>query len=378
MTTICVIQARVGSRRLPGKVLADLGGYRVLELLLMRLRPAPVDALVVATTVDPKDDPVAALATSLGVNVVRGPEHDVLGRFALALDAHPAETVVRLTADCPLMDPAVVGTVLADHAGAGADYTSNTLIRSYPDGLDVEVLSAAALRTAAREAIDPAEREHVTPFIYRRPERFVLHASIGPRQLAEERWTLDTPEDLAWLRMVVGRLSRPDEPWERIADLVPGSARRPSLLRPACAGDASWLDWPYDDPGRRVFVLDDPHGRLWGAVAVEQGRGWLELGGQAAGQHGRQFLPLLIGALGQDLQVTELRVDAAAAAVAGLGPKDLAAASFLNDGEPGVFVWTREGSQASKALATTTDTMSTEPAVGSPAAESNSFPAQTD
>jgi spore coat polysaccharide biosynthesis protein SpsF len=152
MTTIGVVQARTGSTRLPGKVLADLGGEPLLAFMLRRLRPIAVDRLVVATSDDRRDDAVAAVAERAGVAVVRGPEDDVLARFAIALDAHPADTVVRLTADCPLVDPDVVDEALALHRRSGAAYTSNTLIRTFPDGLDVEVVSADALTDAASHA----------------------------------------------------------------------------------------------------------------------------------------------------------------------------------------------------------------------------------
>ena len=158
MTTLCVIQARMGSTRLPGKVLADLGGRPMLAFMLARVAPLVgrgVEEVVVATSDGAIDEPVAEVARAAGVAAVRGSEHDVLGRYLLALEDHPADTVVRLTADCPLTDPALVSEVLALHRRAGADYTSNTLIRTFPDGLDVEVMAAAALRTAAAEARRP-------------------------------------------------------------------------------------------------------------------------------------------------------------------------------------------------------------------------------
>src|SRR5204862_6675946 len=133
---------------------------------------------------------------SVGVPVVRGEEADVLSRFALALDTHPADTIVRLTADCPLADPAIVADALALHDRAGAAYTSNSLVRTFPDGLDVEVIAATALRDAHAEAADPLEREHVTPFVYRRPERYRLRALRTPELLGDERWTVDTAADL--------------------------------------------------------------------------------------------------------------------------------------------------------------------------------------
>ncbi|HMQ24518.1 MAG TPA: glycosyltransferase family protein, partial [Acidimicrobiales bacterium] len=208
-TTVAVVQARMGSTRLPGKVLADLGGRPVLQLMLERLTRAHVDRLVVATSNRPGDDPVADLAEALGVPVVRGSEADVLGRFLLALDRFPADDVVRLTADCPLIDPLVVDAAIGLHRRTGADYTSNTLERTFPDGLDVEVVRTEALRVAAAEAERADEREHVTPFVYHRPERFVLASLETGEQLGHERWTLDTADDLDRLRAVVAGLDDP-------------------------------------------------------------------------------------------------------------------------------------------------------------------------
>ena len=132
----------------------------------------------------------------------------MLDRFAAALDAHPADHVVRLTADCPLADPVLVEAVLARHLDRGADYTSNVFPRTFPRGLDCEVMTAAALRTAHAEATDPAEREHVTPFLYRRPERFALANMRNDVPLGREGWTVDTADDLAFVRRIVDRDER--------------------------------------------------------------------------------------------------------------------------------------------------------------------------
>ncbi len=228
--TTVVVQARMGSSRLPGKVLADLGGRPVLQLMLERLRPAHVDRVVVATSARAIDDPVATLATTLGVDVVRGPETDVLARFALVLDRFPADDVVRLTADCPLTDPALVDAALDLHRATGADYTSNSLERTFPDGLDVEVVRTAALRAAVAEATEPEQREHVTPFVYRHPERFRLASLETTEWLGHERWTLDTPDDLARLRAIVDALADPvGAGWHdvlAVAGVIAGPPRR--------------------------------------------------------------------------------------------------------------------------------------------------------
>ena len=211
---ICVVQARMGSTRLPGKVLADLDGRPLLAFLLARLAPLKVDHVVVATSTSGADDTVAEVAEDAGAAVVRGPEDDVLARFALVLERHPADAVIRLTADCPLTDPALVQHVADAWHDAGADYASNTLVRTFPDGLDVEVVAADALRAAATEATDPFEREHVTPFVYRRPDRFRLADVRHPTDLSHLRWTVDTADDLDRVRRLVAATGDPAAPWE--------------------------------------------------------------------------------------------------------------------------------------------------------------------
>lgn len=221
---LAVLQARMSSSRLPGKVLADVGGVPMIGRQIGRLaRSRRIDRLAVATSRDPSDDPLADYAASLGVEVVRGPLEDVLGRFVLALDAHPeAEVLVRLTADCPLCDWRVIDAVIDRLAETGADYVNNTTpVRTFPHGLDAEAMRASALRAAAAEADDPFEREHVTPFIYRRPERFALSTLTRSPSLAHLRWTVDYPEDLDFVRHVYGALyaGDPDFTTEAIAAL---------------------------------------------------------------------------------------------------------------------------------------------------------------
>jgi spore coat polysaccharide biosynthesis protein SpsF len=206
---LCLVQARIGSTRLPGKVLADLGGRPALVLMLDRLAGIGVDKLVVATSDSELDDAIEQVVADHGIPVVRGPEEDVLGRFGVALAAYPSDQVVRLTADCPLADPALVMQAVDVHLREVADYTSNTLERTFPDGLDVEVMTAEALRQADGEALDPYEREHVTPFLYRRPERYRLAGFESGDDLGAERWTLDTSADLEHLREIVDKLEDP-------------------------------------------------------------------------------------------------------------------------------------------------------------------------
>lgn len=307
----CVVQARMRSSRLPGKVVADLDGRPMLAFMLNRLRPLAVHQLVVATSDLPTDDPVAEVATASGANVVRGSELDVLDRFRLTLEHFPSEAVVRLTADCPLVDPAVVAAVIERHRATDADYTSNTLLRDFPKGLDVEVMSASALRTAASEASDSDEREHVTPFLYRRPERFRLVALRGPLPCGNERWTVDTSEDLERIRRMVAGLRTHAAGWQDFLSVAPssgGPGPTQVWLRPAVADDAPSVPTPHDDPGRRIWVCvrnDRPIG--WVRVEVIDGKGQALLGpGDLGAETEAEVITALRRVLAQELQVQTL------------------------------------------------------------------------
>ena len=208
MTTVALIQARISSTRLPGKVLLPLGGQTVLGCVVGRLRRARrIDALIVVTSTDDDDGAIVAAAAALGVTCHRGPLDDVLERFALAARKCAADTVVRVTADCPLIDPQVVDAMILrfDAAAAGGtpcDYLSNALQRTFPRGLDVEVFSCSALLQAATQATQPFEREHVTPYLYRDGGGFNVCHHLAARDLSFHRWTLDTAEDYRFLQRV--------------------------------------------------------------------------------------------------------------------------------------------------------------------------------
>lgn len=203
MKTLIIVQARMTSTRLPGKVLLPLAGEPMLTRLIERLRRVRrADGIVVATTTNTSDDPIAMLCEQLGVPCHRGSEHDVLSRYADAARLHGADVVVRITSDCPLIDPALIDQTIAAFDEGGSDYVSNMLPPTWPYGMAVEVFSAAALAQAHAEATQAAEREHVTPFLYWHPERYRLRNVASPVDLSQHRWTVDTPEDYA----LVGRL----------------------------------------------------------------------------------------------------------------------------------------------------------------------------
>lgn len=281
-STICVVQARTGSTRLPGKVLRDVAGRPMLEYMLERIRELPVANTIVATSTSRADDAVAVLAEEAGVDVVRGSELDVLDRYRAALDAFPTRTVVRLTADCPLMDPELVVEVLELHDREKADYSSNVFPRSFPKGLDVEVISAEALRVAAREATDAAEREHVTPFLYRHPERFATANLLCRDALGAERWTVDTAEDLAFVREVAeGFRGVTSFSWREVLEHVGRRRLSPAgevSLRPAVWADAdllmSWRNDPATVESSRTRRLVDrsEHERWLSGVLTDGAR----------------------------------------------------------------------------------------------------------
>jgi spore coat polysaccharide biosynthesis protein SpsF len=225
---LTILQARTSSTRLPGKVLRDLLGAPMLERQIERvLRARSIGRLVVATSTDPSDDAVADLCQGLAVACHRGPLDDVLCRFAGALEAFgPSDHVVRLTGDCPLADPEVIDATIARHIEADADYTANTLTLTFPKGQDVEVMKAQHLIAAAAETTDPYDREHVTPFLYRHPERFKLANLARHPALPDLRWTVDTAEDFAFVERVY-RALYPANPAFTSADILRLTANDP-------------------------------------------------------------------------------------------------------------------------------------------------------
>jgi spore coat polysaccharide biosynthesis protein SpsF len=231
ITVLAILQARVSSSRLPGKVLAPILGQPMLARQLERLRRARlIDRLVVATSDDSSDDAVAALCAALGIGCYRGSLNDVLARFHGAYCAYgPAQHVVRLTGDCPLIDPAIVDLVIRRHLAGIADYTTNGIQPTWPDGQDVEVMRAEGLQRAFTEAHLSYEREHVTPYIYMHPEIFQIEHVKGPRDLSALRWTVDEAADLAMVREVYAVLY-PVNPDFCLDDVIALLAQRPELV----------------------------------------------------------------------------------------------------------------------------------------------------
>ncbi|WP_040952419.1 cytidylyltransferase domain-containing protein [Gorillibacterium massiliense] len=212
MKVVAIIQARMGSTRLPGKVLKDLFGKSVLNHVIDRVQNVKeIDQVVVATTVLESDDPIVAEACKAGAGVYRGEEQDVLSRYYGAALDEKADLVVRITSDCPLVDSKVVSEIITFHKQHNFDYVSNTLSRTFPRGLDVEIFTFEALQKAYEEGNHPEEREHVTPYIYHNPSLFSLYDYKHSEDLSNYRWTLDTLEDWKLIQSIYEHLYTPHQ-----------------------------------------------------------------------------------------------------------------------------------------------------------------------
>lgn len=212
----------MGSSRLPGKVLKPLGPQSVLTHVVTRVDAAPsVDGIVIATSTEPADDEIEAVCDAAGWAVVRGSEQNVLARYAMAVRATEADTLVRVTSDCPLFSPKVLEAMLKRFDPATMDYMStNYPERTLPVGLDCEVMRADLLLAIADEATDPYDREHVTPFFYRNPDRFRLAGYALPQDLSDIRITLDTADDYALLLELVATYPELSDPQSDVLDIV--------------------------------------------------------------------------------------------------------------------------------------------------------------
>jgi glutamate-1-semialdehyde 2,1-aminomutase/spore coat polysaccharide biosynthesis protein SpsF len=222
-STACIVQAHPGSAALPSKVLAPLGGIPVLAHILRRCLAIPgIDRLVCATETGPESDAIVALAKKFTVAIYRGAETDRLSHFRHAVGAVGAKVVLRVTSDCPLIDPAICGAVLRLRAEEEADYAANNMPPSWPHGLDCEAFTTEALEEADLIATDPTDRAQVTPWI-RRNRAFRRVNLAGPGgAVTEQRWMLDYPEDLAFLSALYDRIGQAatDPSWDDIAALV--------------------------------------------------------------------------------------------------------------------------------------------------------------
>lgn len=204
---LAIVQARMSSSRLPGKVLKDVLGQPMILRQLERIaRSKKIDRVVVATSVESSDNVLAEVLTKAGVEVFRGSLDDVLSRFQTLRDTYQPTHIVRLTADCPLTDPEVIDAIIDQHVASGADYTSNVIDRTFPRGIDAEVFSVQALDRLSRLELSEPEHEHVTLGFYKRPEQFSLTNYAGAANNSHLRWTVDNPEDYEFTTWVYGEL----------------------------------------------------------------------------------------------------------------------------------------------------------------------------
>jgi spore coat polysaccharide biosynthesis protein SpsF len=224
MNTVAIVQARMGSTRLPGKALLDICGEPMLARVIARCRRAKsLNRVVIATTTEPADDVICDLCAARGWPFYRGSQDDVLDRYYQAAKEHQAEVVVRITSDCPLIDPGVIDLAVGEflRLQPDCDFVSNSVLpRPYPCGLDVEVVSIRVLEQAWREARDPASREHVTLYLYRNAEKFRVAPLLADRDYSGQRWTVDTPEDRKFILKLFAHFGHDCFGWREILDAL--------------------------------------------------------------------------------------------------------------------------------------------------------------
>jgi spore coat polysaccharide biosynthesis protein SpsF len=223
MNIVMIIQARMGSTRLPGKVLLPLEDRTVLGQVIARALAVPsITQVCVATTESPKDDAIADECKKYQVMCVRGSEDDVLSRYYKAAVATKADHIVRITSDCPLLDVDVTESIIQLHLTSGADFTSNCLKRQFPRGLDTEVFPMKVLREAHEEATSKFHREHVCPFLYQQEGRYRLEHYQYPIDYSHYRWTVDTPEDYKLISILYKKLYIPGQfiSWQQGIELL--------------------------------------------------------------------------------------------------------------------------------------------------------------
>lgn len=220
MHVVCIVQARMGASRFPGKPLKTVLHRPLLSYLVERLRQAStLNEIVIATSIDPRDDAIAKWCAEEKIACFRGSEQNVLERYVFAARAHHADVVVRVTGDCPLIDPEIVDTVVRFYLQHQFDYVSNAIVRSYPRGLDVEICSLKVLEKALQLATKPEEREHVTLYLYEHPEQFSIGSVKQSSTESNDRWTVDTPEDFELVSKLLTALY-PQNPQFRMKDVL--------------------------------------------------------------------------------------------------------------------------------------------------------------
>jgi glutamate-1-semialdehyde 2,1-aminomutase len=288
---IAIIQARMGSTRLPGKVMKDLAGKSVLAHVVERVSLASkVDGVIVATTTEPEDDVIEKFCKEHKIPVYRGSSADVLKRYAdaarfMQTKGKEISYIVRITADCPLMDPAVIDHVISITVNGNYDYASNTLTPTYPDGLDVEVFSIASLIEADLAAQLPSEREHVTPYI-KKNEKLRKFNIANPVDLSAFRWTLDQEEDLRFISEVYNKLYKPEKVF-RMQDVLNFLKKNHSLtsVNSAIVRDEGYLNSLQED------MMDKKKSESTGITLWKRAKKIIPGGNQLLSKRSEQFLP---------------------------------------------------------------------------------------
>jgi glutamate-1-semialdehyde aminotransferase/spore coat polysaccharide biosynthesis protein SpsF (cytidylyltransferase family)/predicted dehydrogenase len=268
---VAIVQARMGSSRLPGKSLAEIEGHPMLWHVVRRVKRAcKVDRVVVATSTAPADDAIAKMCREIGVPCHRGSETDVLDRFYHAARAEKAAQVVRITADCPLIDPGVIDRVVQRFQRGDLDYASNAMVRTYPDGLDTEIFSFAALERAWHEAAKTSEREHVTPYLRSDKFRTANVESDSTSMFQHYRWTVDEAQDLEFIRSVYRALGAKENfGMKDVLDLIernPGLEKMNSEI--------------VSNRGYYKSLFEDAHAAAAPRRPIEKSKAWLERAGK--------------------------------------------------------------------------------------------------
>lgn len=220
MRIVAIIQARMGSTRLPGKILKKVNGRPLLSYQIERLQQSNyINDLVIATTIDEKDDLIVELCEKNNILSFRGSEEDVLARYYETAKAFKAEAIVRITSDCPIIDVQVVDKTIQYFINNNFDYVSNTVERTYPRGLDTEIFTFAALEIAYNEAVLERDREHVTAYFYTNPDIFKISSVRNEIDYSKYRWTVDTEEDFQLIKNIIENLYS-DNPQFTLHDTV--------------------------------------------------------------------------------------------------------------------------------------------------------------
>ena len=213
LKVVATIEARMTSTRLPGKVLLTALGEPMLAHLVRRLKASPsIDAIVIATTINSADQPIADFAHAAGISCFRGSENNVMARVLEAAESASADVIVEITGDCPIIDPDIVEQTIRMFVQNSFDYISNSVIRSYPDGMDVQVFSFDALRTAVQRTKNPLDLEHVSRYIYQHPNEYRIGHLVAPPSLhwPELGLTLDEEDDYRLLKQIIEKLGQND------------------------------------------------------------------------------------------------------------------------------------------------------------------------